>query len=132
VSGVGRVALVVEDEPSVLDFVVTLLGETGWRVDVASGGREGFESVRRNSYDLIVSDMRMPDGDGEEFYRTVLRHDRKLARRFIFITGDTATNEAWSFLEGTETPLLEKPFSPHSFEDAVHRVLSATLSHATS
>jgi PAS domain S-box-containing protein len=130
VSGIGRAALVVEDEPSVQDFVVTLLGETGWRVDVASGGRDGFECVRRNAYDLIVSDMRMPEGDGEEFYRKVLRHDRKLARRFIFITGDTANSEAWSFLEGTDTPVLEKPFSPHSFEDAVHRVLPASFSHA--
>ncbi len=125
VSGIGRVALVVEDEPSVLDFVVTLLGETGWRVDAATGGRAGFESVRRASYDLIVSDMRMPEGDGEEFYRKVLRHDRKLARRFIFITGDTANSEAWSFLEGTDTPVLEKPFSPRAFEEAVHRVLPA-------
>ena len=130
VSGVGRVALVVEDEPSVLDFVVALLGETGWRVDVATGGRAGFELVRRNAYDLIVSDMRMPEGDGEEFYRNVLRHERKLARRFIFITGDTVSSEAWSFLEGTDTPVLEKPFSPHGFEDAVHRVLPASLSHA--
>ncbi|HUF93848.1 MAG TPA: GAF domain-containing protein [Candidatus Limnocylindria bacterium] len=131
VSGIGRVALVVEDEPSVLDFVVTLLGETGWRVDVATGGRAGFELVRRNAYDLIVSDMRMPEGDGEELYRKVLRHDRKLARRFIFITGDTVNSEAWSFLEGTDTPVLEKPFSPRGFEDAVHRVLPpSSLSHA--
>jgi len=125
VDGIGRVALVVEDEPSVLDFVVTLLGDTGWRVDVATGGRAGFESVRRGSYDLIVSDMRMPEGDGEEFYRKVLRHDRKLARRFIFITGDTANGEAWSFLEGTDTPVVEKPFSSFAFEDAVHRVVPA-------
>jgi CheY-like chemotaxis protein len=128
VSGVGRVALVVEDEASVLDFVVALLGETGWRVDTATGGRDGFELVRRGSYDLIVSDMRMPHGDGEEFYRNVLRHDRKLARRFIFITGDTASDEAWSFLEGTDTPVLEKPFSPHAFEEAMHRVLPVSLS----
>src|SRR5881396_760531 len=67
--GVGKVALVVEDEPSVLDLVVTLLGETGWRIDVAPGGRAGLGRVRRNRYDLIVSDIRMPDGDGQELDR---------------------------------------------------------------
>ena len=47
VTGDGRVALVVEDEASVLDLIVTILSQTGWRVDVASGGREGLERVRR-------------------------------------------------------------------------------------
>ncbi|HEU5319940.1 MAG TPA: ATP-binding protein, partial [Methylomirabilota bacterium] len=41
-SGEGRAALVVEDEPSVLDMVVTMLQERGWEVDVASGGRPGL------------------------------------------------------------------------------------------
>src|SRR5690349_8842662 len=39
--GVGKIALVVEDEPSVLDLVVTLLAESGWRVEVAAGGHPG-------------------------------------------------------------------------------------------
>src|SRR5207237_9559251 len=57
--GVGKVALVVEDEPSVLDLVVTLLGESGWRVEVAPGGHAGIDSVLCNRYDLSVSDGRM-------------------------------------------------------------------------
>jgi len=60
VTGEGRTALVVEDEASVLDLIVTILSQTGWRVDVATGGREGLERVRRQRYDLIVSDIRMP------------------------------------------------------------------------
>ena len=127
-NGVGRVALVVEDEPSVLDLVVTLLGESGWRVDVASGGRAGLECVQRRRYDLIVSDMRMPEGDGEELYRNVLALDEMLARRFIFITGDTANPEARAFLDGTEVPVIEKPFPPTVFEDAVYRVMTSLSS----
>ena len=124
--GIGKTALVVEDEPSVLDLVVTMLGESGWRVDVASGGRAGLESVRRSRYDLIVSDIRMPDGDGQEFYEQALAGDPALRRRFIFITGDTAGDEARAFIEGAEVPVVEKPFSPVAFEDAVWRVMTAT------
>ncbi len=127
-NGIGRVALVVEDEPSVLDLVVTLLSESGWRVDVASGGRAGLDSVQRRRYDLIVSDMRMPEGDGEEFYRNVLAGDEMLARRFIFITGDTANPDARAFLDGTDVPVIEKPFPPAVFEDAVHRVMTSLSS----
>ncbi len=122
-SGEGRVALVVEDEPSVLDLVVTLLKERGWAVDVASGGRTGLESVEHRSYDLIISDMRMPDGDGAAFYTSVRQRTPALARHFVFITGDTANEEAWTFLEGARVPVIEKPFQPAVFEDAVARVM---------
>jgi PAS domain S-box-containing protein len=124
IDGVGKAALVVEDEPAVLDLIVTLLGESGWQVDVAAGGRAAFERLREQHYDLIVSDMRMPEGDGEEFYRNALAHDAEHGRRFIFITGDTATERAWSFLEGTNTPVVEKPFKPRTFEEAVYRVMT--------
>jgi two-component system NtrC family sensor kinase len=126
-SGTGRVALVVEDEPSVLDLVVTLLSQQGWRVDMASGGRTGLECVERRAYDLIISDIRMPDGDGQTFYRNVLLREPVLAKRFIFITGDTANAEGWTFLENTGVPVIEKPFAPATFEEAVARVMAAAI-----
>jgi signal transduction histidine kinase len=122
--GEGRVALVVEDEPSVLDLIVTLLKEYGWAVDVANGGRSGLESVDRRTYDLIISDMRMPDGDGQQFYTSVLKRTPTLARRFIFITGDTANVDSWAFLEESGVPVIEKPFPRAVFEDAVARVMN--------
>ena len=52
-------------------------------------------------------------------------HDAALARRFIFITGDTANPEAWAFLEDSHVPVIEKPFPPAVFEEAVARVMAA-------
>src|SRR5262249_22596045 len=100
-------------------------GEHGWRVDVAGGGRAGLDSVRQNRYDLIVSDIRMPDGDGQEFYEQALAHDPALRRRFVFITGDTAGDEARAFIGRAEVPVVEKPVSPTAVEDAVWRVMTA-------
>ena len=120
--GDGHVALVVEDEPSVLDLVVTLLEEVGWAVDVARGGREALERVSGRAYDLIVSDVRMPDGDGQTFYAGVCERTPALGRRFLFITGDTANVEAQKFLEGTGAPVIEKPFSSSVFLEAVAQV----------
>ena len=123
-SGTGRTALVVEDEPQVLDLVVTLLGDSGWRVDVARNGREGLDRVRALRYDLVVSDVRMPDGDGPELFRGAVAHDPELARRFVFITGDTANPGVWEFLKGVDVPVIEKPFPPVVFEEAVYRVVT--------
>ncbi len=126
--GHGRVALVVEDEPGVVDLVVTLLRGTGWRVDVAPGGRLGLERVREQRYDLVVSDIRMPDGGGEGFYRRALAADASLAGRFVFITGDTANVQAWEFLRDASLPVVEKPFAPDTFLDVVRRVATSLTS----
>jgi PAS domain S-box-containing protein len=117
-----RVALVVEDEPAVLDLVVTMLSESGWQVDVAAGGKTGLERVYGRRYDLIVSDIRMPEGGGEEFYRRAVAHDPGLARRFLFVTGDTANPDAWSFLKDANVPVLEKPFAASAFLEAVRAI----------
>ncbi len=122
VRGEGRVALVVDDEPSVVDLVSTLLHQTGWKVDVANGGRLGLERVRGRRYDLVVSDVRMPEGGGEDFYRTAVQSDPTLHRRFVFITGDTANRSAWGFLEGAGVPVIEKPFQAALFFDVIRRV----------
>jgi GAF domain-containing protein/ActR/RegA family two-component response regulator len=124
VSGRGRHALVVEDEPSVRDFIVVLLEESGWRVDTAGGGHAALAMARQTAYELIVCDVRMPDGSGEEFYRRVVDHDAALRERFVFITGDTANPAAWEFLQRTGVPALEKPFSTGALLDAVRRIVS--------
>ena len=125
VKGEGRLALVVEDEPTVLDLVLTLLRQTGWNVDVASGGRAGLEQVQSRRYDLVVSDMRMAEGGGEEFYRSAVAKDPLLRNRFVFITGDTANRRAWGFLEEANVPVIEKPFQPALFLDVVRRVTTS-------
>jgi CheY-like chemotaxis protein len=120
--------LLVEDEPAVRELLRTLLVETGWRVDLASGGREALERVRSRHYDLIVSDIRMPDGSGDDFFRVAVAEDATLAGRFVFITGDTANPEGLKFLEQTRRPVLAKPFQPALFLEAVRAVATSVTS----
>jgi len=125
--GAGRRALVVEDEPDLVELLSALLRQTGWSVDVASGGRPAIERVRAADYDLIVSDIRMPDGSGEEFYRAALAERRELGGRFLFVTGDTANPVAWRFLEETGAPVLEKPFTAEALLRIVERLVPDRL-----
>jgi two-component system NtrC family sensor kinase len=89
---------------------------------VASGGREGLARLQEARYDLVLSDIRMPEIDGAAFYRQAVGQRHELASRFLFITGDTANAEAWQFLQETRVPVLEKPFSPQALLRAVGQV----------
>jgi CheY-like chemotaxis protein len=120
--GAGRAALVVDDEPEIVDLVVTILRQDGWKVDVAESGRAGLERVRGARYDLIVSDFRMPDGDGEAFYRVAVEAQPELMRCFLFMTGDTANPVAWQFLQDSHIAVMEKPFSPDALRAAIMRL----------
>jgi signal transduction histidine kinase/CheY-like chemotaxis protein len=118
----GRLALVVEDEPAVQDMVVALLRESGWSVDLAPGGRSALDRLQERRYDLIVSDLHMPEGSGEELYRRAVATDPDLGRRFLFVSGDTANPDVWSFLRDVEAPAIEKPFPPTEFLEVVRRI----------
>jgi two-component system NtrC family sensor kinase len=124
-SSQARRALVVEDEPEVADLIQALLTEVGWRVDLAHGGHTGLDQVRQRSYDLIVTDLRMAEGDGAEFYRNAVMENPALKSRFVFMTGDLASPDAMAFLESVKGPVVEKPFAPDQFMEAVQQVEAA-------
>jgi two-component system NtrC family sensor kinase len=120
--GRGRRALVVDDEPAVVELVSTVLQRQGWRVDVAAGGPAALERLRQMRYDLVLSDVRMPEVDGAAFYRAAVAQQEDLAPHFLFITGDTANDEVWGRLRATRVPVLEKPFTPQALLRAVEQV----------
>jgi len=126
VYGFGRRALVVDDEPGMVDLITVLLKDTGWQVEVASTGRSALERARATRFDVVLSDIRMPDGSGEDLYRAVVREQPALAKRFVFMTGDTANASAWQFLEAEQVPVLEKPFTSESLFRALERLTILT------
>jgi GAF domain-containing protein/signal transduction histidine kinase len=109
--GFGRRALVVDDEPGMVELVTSLLKDSGWQVEVAATGRSALERVRSTPFDVVLSDIRMPDGSGEDFYRAAVLDQPTLAKRFVFMTGDTANPSPWQFVEEVQAPVLEKPFT---------------------
>jgi two-component system NtrC family sensor kinase len=120
--GRGRRVLVVDDEPAIVELVTTVLDDQGWRVDVSSGGRAALERLQQTHYDVVLSDVRMPEGDGADFYHAAVAQQQELSRRFLFMTGDTANEDAWRVLQATRAPVLSKPFTPQALLRAVEQV----------
>ncbi len=110
---------VVDDEPSVQGFLVDLLTSRGYRVDTASDIGEALKKIAMNSYDLIISDMKMPHGSGKDIYRAVAERNPRLAKRIIFATGDGASQETLAFVRETGNEILSKPFRIEDVEQAI-------------
>ena len=111
--------LIVDDEKSVLDVLSLALKRKGFVVDTANNGREALERLKNIPYNLIVSDIRMPELDGAEFYRQVLKKDAELAQHVIFTSGDLLNPDTRRFIEETGLPLLSKPFE---LEELIARI----------
>jgi two-component system NtrC family sensor kinase len=67
----------------------------------------------------------MPDMDGEKLYHAVHELNPVLAKRIIFLTGDTISNAARSFLDWTGNRWFNKPFQIADLEKVVHNFLRA-------
>jgi signal transduction histidine kinase len=106
---VGSRILAVDDEPIVLQLLVNLFEGRGYKIDTATNGKEAFESAAMRSYDLVITDVRMPEMDGIELYGKLLQRWPELAGRVIFITGDLADGETTRFLAEANAQTLTKP-----------------------
>jgi PAS domain S-box-containing protein len=102
--------LVVDDEPDIADVLAEILRLDGFTVDTASGGRGALELLDDATYELVISDLRMPDMDGPTLFRTLERTRPEVARRMLFVTGDTLSPDASAFVEASGVPVIEKPF----------------------
>ncbi|MEX2227661.1 MAG: ATP-binding protein [Dehalococcoidia bacterium] len=120
----GRRVLVVDDEESIKELLTNVLEMDNHRVVLASNGREALELVRREAFDLIISDIKMPVMGGAELYQRLHDESHPLATRMIFVTGDTVAAETRAFLQGVQNPVLSKPFRLRDVRETVQAVLA--------
>jgi len=106
----GGSVLVVDDEPEVAETLAEILEQDGWRIDLADSGQAALERVLANDYDVVVSDIRMPNLDGLALYRRLEELKPALAGRLVLVTGDTMSGTVRAFLDETGLPCIEKPF----------------------
>lgn len=115
--------LVVEDEPTVARLIADVLEEEGMHADVLLDGREALDRAARESYDLVICDMKMPGLDGQHFLRTLQRTGNPLRDRFLFVTGDVIAAQTREFLERNRLPHVAKPFRVEELTEKVREVL---------
>ena len=114
-------ALVIDDEQIVLDSVSTLLRDEGFEVDVSLDGRQGLDWAIERKYDVVLTDIRMPDIGGMKVLRDVKRINPTLP--VIMITGYASIESAVQAMRLGAAEYIEKPFEPEQLLEAVSRAL---------
>ena len=117
------VILVVEDENNLRELIANILLLDDREVDTARDGVEALYRIERRRYDLIISDLRMPNLDGPGLYKALRAQYGQALPRVIFITGHADAEEYVPFLAETGDPVLAKPFSVEDLRTMVTWVL---------
>jgi two-component system, cell cycle sensor histidine kinase and response regulator CckA len=101
--------LIVDDEPRMARVIGELLSPH--EVMLVHSGREAIAHLAKDtSFDAVVCDLQMNDGNGVDVYDYLRERAPDLARRTIFTTGGAFTARAREFLDRCPQPVLEKPF----------------------
>ena len=104
----GKKILVIDDEQMILDAIETILGDMGYDVTTFSTPIDGEKEAIKNSYDLILIDIQMPDRNGAEVTETVLREKPDV--RILILTAHPTHPLAKKALDAGAKALLKKPF----------------------
>jgi CheY-like chemotaxis protein len=112
-------ALIVDDEPELAEALAIFVGRAGYRVEVAANGLEAIRLLEADDYDIVLSDLRMPELDGPALHDWISRAKPHLLPRIGFITGDTLGQSAARFLGRTGCPVIEKPFTSAALRDLI-------------
>ncbi len=118
-----RSVLIIDDEPEIAETLADILRADGNAIEIASSGRRAIERLEAREYEIILSDLRMPDIDGPALYRWIKENKPHLIGRVAFVTGDTLGRDVEGFLKEVSAPYIEKPFLPEEVMDLVAQVM---------
>ncbi|HKJ97481.1 MAG TPA: response regulator [Desulfotignum sp.] len=126
----SKKVLVVDDDPDVRSFVVTVLEENQYTPLVAVDGVEGLEMIEKEKPDLVILDVLMPRGSGIRLYRHLKTDDTLKTIPVIMFTGIALrsflkSQKALEEFKGEKVPepdiYLEKPVEPQELVDAIRK-----------
>ena len=113
--------LIIDDEPQVAIGIRRLL----YRHDVAiaNSGTQALALLRTQPFDVVLSDVMMPEPTGLDIYELLAYEGNPLVKRFVFVTGGHWGQRARDFLARVPNQRLDKPVDPEALERAVARVV---------
>ncbi|MCJ7660182.1 MAG: response regulator [Anaerolineales bacterium] len=125
----NRRIVYIEDEYDMIDLVRLILGQKGYEVVGAIGGREGLTMVQQELPDLVLLDLMMPDMGGWEVYQQMRAEESTREIPVIIITAKAQSIDKVLGLNIAKVDdYISKPFSPQELIDSVESVIAKQAS----
>ena len=125
-SPVPQRILLIDDEEAVRMTVGEILKRAGYEVQSAADGNSGLDLFQRQSFDLLITDLLMPEGDGLETIMALRRGRKSLKIMVISGCGQTLGNEYMKIAQHLGADLtLSKPFTRAELLAAVTKLFDA-------
>jgi len=121
-----KVVLVVDDSATVRKFVAAALNMKGFRVITASDGIEALERMPSEKFDLVITDLNMPDMDGYELIRSIRETPEYRDIPIIVLSSMTDLKNKDLAMESGALAFLEKPLSTEVIQREVFKFLNKT------
>ena len=126
--------LVADDEDSIRSLLEHFLKNAGHDVVVVGSARDACEFIRKQPFDLVITDILMPDGDGLDLINEIKREQHNT--RILAISGGGLYLEGSDYLKlakglGAHGAMM-KPFTWQQLQDAINVVLTTPLDSGTS
>ena len=118
----GRSILIVDDDELMRSFFCSVLADEGHRIEEARNGKEALAKLAGGGFDLVVTDLRMPDMSGIDLMREAGKTNRDC--RWIVVTAHGSIENAVDAMKTGAADYLTKPLgSPEDLRHVVRRVL---------
>src|SRR5512136_2390913 len=118
--------LVIDDEQIVLNSVKKVLGQGDYDVETTLSGRQGLEWALSKDYDIVLTDVRMPDMGGMIILRDIKKVKPTLP--VVIITGYANVQSAMQAMNLGAAEYIEKPFMPDQLLKAVNKAVDQAAS----
>lgn len=115
--------LLVDDEPGLREAVQAYLEESDFTVDVAGNAHEGWDKLQKNTPELVITDIMMPQVDGYQFLKQMREDPRFKSLPVVFLTARGMTKDRIQGYQAGCDAYLSKPFDPDELVAIVENLL---------
>jgi DNA-binding NtrC family response regulator len=113
--------LIVDDEQKMRDLLSMMLERRGFKVDRAVNGLDALDMLHKSTYDVVISDIKMPEMDGRELIQKMRNH--KIPAPVVFITAFATIDSAVDMMQQGACDYITKPFDEAKIVFAVNKAL---------
>jgi len=123
----GSKILIIDDEVDICRGCQRIFEAKGCTIKMAFSGKEGLDRTGKEEFDIIITDLKMPDISGIEVIKKIKQ--KKPDQPIIMITGYATVDTAVEAMKLGVEEYISKPFKPDEIIDAVKNIVDKREKH---